>query len=118
MMHDYAYKMFCNCFEDKLDEAENKMSEITLREYALRHGKSLSNMYNKANAGQLNARKAGSIWLIDENEPDVDCRSTGVDKICPRCGNHFVGSGRAVYCPDCKKELNRQRAAEYRKRQK
>lgn len=28
MMHNYAYKMFCNYFEDKLDEAENKMAAL------------------------------------------------------------------------------------------
>lgn len=37
------------------------------------------------------------------------------DRICRTCGVSFKGGPRAWYCPDCRKERQRERSAKYRK---
>lgn len=49
--------------------------EITLKEYAERHGRALATVRQKAYRGGFKtARRVGRDWLIDEDEPLVDNR--------------------------------------------
>lgn len=49
--------------------------EITLTEYARRHGRALATVRQKAYRGGFKtARRVGRDWLIDEDEPLVDNR--------------------------------------------
>lgn len=51
------------------------MGMITLKEYALRHGKDISSARYKALRGTFQtARKIGRDWFIDEDEPYEDKR--------------------------------------------
>ena len=51
------------------------MALITLKEYALRHGKNPINAVQKALRGTFKtARKMGRDWVIDEDEPYSDAR--------------------------------------------
>ena len=53
------------------------MAMIFLRDYAKKHGKTASAMRVKAERGNFKtAKKFGRDWLIDENEPLVDLRTT------------------------------------------
>ena len=53
------------------------MAMIFLRDYAKKHGKSADAMRQKATRGNFKtAKKYGRDWLIDENEPLVDRRTT------------------------------------------
>lgn len=49
--------------------------KITLKEYAIRHGKDPVVVRHKAQRGGFKtAEKIGRDWFIDENEPYVDRR--------------------------------------------
>lgn len=49
--------------------------EITLKEYAERHGRALATVRQKAYRGGFKtARRVGRDWFIDEDEPMVDNR--------------------------------------------
>lgn len=51
------------------------MAMITLKEYAIRHGKEPIIMRQKAQRGGFQtATKMGRDWIIDEDEPLVDNR--------------------------------------------
>lgn len=51
--------------------------DITIVEYAKRHGKSPATVRHKAERGGFKtARRIGRDWLIDENEPYIDRRIT------------------------------------------
>lgn len=48
---------------------------ISLKEYALIHGKDDGNLRRMAAAGKFKtARKLGNIWVIDPDEPFIDGR--------------------------------------------
>lgn len=50
--------------------------EITLKEYAERHGRALATVRQKAYRGGFKtARRVGRDWFIDEDEPYTDRRS-------------------------------------------
>ena len=51
------------------------MGMITLKEYAVRHGRNPATFRQKAlRGGFQTAQKIGRDWFIDENEPYVDKR--------------------------------------------
>lgn len=51
------------------------MAQITLVEYAKRHGRDLSVLRHKAlRGGFQTAQKVGRDWMIDEDEPCTDLR--------------------------------------------
>lgn len=51
------------------------MKLVTLKEYAELHGKSARTIRQRALSGRLKtARKIGSIWIVDQNEPYIDYR--------------------------------------------
>lgn len=53
------------------------MAMIFLRDYAKKHGKTPAAMRIKAERGRFKtAKKFGRDWLIDENEPLIDLRTT------------------------------------------
>ena len=53
------------------------MAMIFLRDYAKKHGKTASAMLQKARRGNFKtAKQYGRDWLIDENEPLIDLRTT------------------------------------------
>lgn len=53
------------------------MAIISLKEYAIRHGKSPVSVRQKALRGNFRtAQKVGRDWVIDENEPYIDERVT------------------------------------------
>lgn len=53
------------------------MAMIFLRDYAKKHGKTPDAMRIKAERGRFKtAKKYGRDWLIDENEPLIDLRTT------------------------------------------
>lgn len=53
------------------------MAMIFLRDYAKKHGKTANAMRIKAERGNFKtAQKIGRDWLIDENEPLIDRRTT------------------------------------------
>ena len=53
------------------------MAMIFLRDYAKKHGKTTDAMRQKAIRGNFKtAKKFGRDWLIDENEPLIDQRTT------------------------------------------
>lgn len=56
------------------------MAQIPLREYAKRHGVSYPSVLQKIRRGNLNAKKVGSTWLIDEFEPYIDRRKSGYNQ--------------------------------------
>ena len=56
------------------------MAQIPLREYAKRHGVSYPSVLQKIRRGNLNAKKVGSTWLIDEFEPYIDRRRSGYNQ--------------------------------------
>lgn len=51
------------------------MADITLIEYARRHGKTRATAQQRAVRGSFQtAHKVGGTWLIDEDEPWIDGR--------------------------------------------
>lgn len=56
------------------------MAQIPLRKYAEQHGVSYTTVLQKIRRGNLNAKKVGSTWLIDEFEPYIDRRKSGYNK--------------------------------------
>lgn len=57
------------------------MANISIREYADRHGVQYASVLQKIRRGNLNAKKSGSTWLIDENEPYIDRRRSGYNHV-------------------------------------
>ena len=56
------------------------MAQIPLRKYAEQHGVSYTTVLQKIRRGNLNAKKVGSTWLIDEFEPYIDRRKSGYNQ--------------------------------------
>jgi len=53
----------------------NEVALITIKEYAARHGRDHRTALQKAQRGKFEtAKKLGRDWVIDEDEPYVDCR--------------------------------------------
>jgi hypothetical protein len=66
------------------------MALITLKEYALRHGKNPVNAVQKAHRGTFKtARKMGRDWVIDEDEPWSDARIKTGDYVGFRYGHQY-----------------------------
>ena len=79
--------------------------DITLAEYARRHGRALDTVRQKAYRGGFKtARRVGRDWLIDEDEPLVDNRRKLTEQ------DVFTG---AAYGPGGLKGAERERLLKY-----
>ena len=100
------------------------LAKITAEEYAAIVGRSRGAVYTKARNGLLKtASKKDGQWLIDENEPWPDGRTTSTaekvivsERVCQQCGCRFKGGPRARFCDSCKRE--RSKAADVRHKQR
>lgn len=69
------------------------MAEITLKEYAKRHGIDASTARQRALRGAFTtAKKVGRDWVIDENEELVDHRYSGSSSSVTYYSYHVVAT--------------------------
>ena len=68
-------------------------------------------------------KNCGKIFLTDKEESYLcpkcakESRQDNPirDRVCVRCGTHFLGYPRSKYCPDCQLEVRRERDRQRRK---
>ena len=104
-------------WEKRICEELAKLKERQKKKKNLSKGQLKEPVYRKCSqCGKLYWTKSKYSYMCDDCAKAVKSSSVLRTRVCARCGAEFEGYPRSKYCPQCKPEVEREKAAERRKR--